>query len=276
MSWETVVLSLLSGFIGTFFGAFLINKYSARKTNGIRKIAIKMLTLLKKYAKANNTFQTAKNDFNNSFTITEKRAVLVAVYKVGVPIEMPIESKFDIKNINFSSHPVDEKEIDGMIAQIKKGNCDYLFYSDVDAFFTDGMHIRLLREIAKRYVKVCLAKTHLRDGKNGAKVQVSPTDWITYFSLGESNAITTFRWVTNDGYFYEDERPKEEKINNLLSEIDKGLWDQYLQWDFSAYSGLLLQNDANKELFKLVSAQNALNQNSMPQQQPARIENAPS
>ena len=54
------------------------------------KIAIKALNVFSRYAKQGQTFDMAAPEFNNTLDVVEKRAVLVALCKLGIPVVKPI------------------------------------------------------------------------------------------------------------------------------------------------------------------------------------------
>ena len=100
MDMNTILLSavtaLIGGFVGTFCGAWLINFWSNSKIRDVQKIAIRALAVFESYAKNKGAYNNAKDEFNNTLNVAEKRAILVCLHKLGVPIEMPVGSTFDI------------------------------------------------------------------------------------------------------------------------------------------------------------------------------------
>lgn len=131
--------------IGTFLGTHFLHK---KKYSGVRKIAIKTLNIFKKYAK--KSYKEAENQFNNELNITEKRAVVVALQKIGIPfLGASVNSDFNINDLHFRNTMIDKDEIDEMVQQIKKGNCDNLFFEDVESYFTSNLRVKTLRDIGK-------------------------------------------------------------------------------------------------------------------------------
>ena len=159
---ETSVLLLsgisviISTIIGTALGAYLIILKNENKIKSVRKIAVTALNVIGKYVKSKETYDNAQDEFNNALTIAEKRAVLVCLHKLGVPIEVPVGQMFNIKEIQFAPNPVDVEEIEGMKIQVEKGHCDNFFFMDVDAHFKGDNYIRTLRSIGKRFLKEVL------------------------------------------------------------------------------------------------------------------------
>jgi len=203
----------------------------------------------------------AKAEFNNALNVAEKRAILVCLHKLGVPIEMPVGNTFDIKNIQFLSNPIDKDEITDMKTQIDKGHCDHLFYRDVDRYFTENTRIKTIRDIGKRIATEYLSKAYLSKTKCNECDKESvgltpPSDWTDKFSWGELQRVLVFQSkVKYFGYFNDnDGKPNTAKIDQLIREIDAGLWDEYLQWDYSAYQNMLAQKQVAETSLNMINA----------------------
>ena len=147
-----LLTALIGGLIGTYFGARFLNMREESKMQRVRDIAIKALNLIKKYAK--QSYRNAENDFNTSLSITEKRMVIVALHKLGVPIGVPSNEVFNIRKVFFVNTTIEEDEIDGIILQINKGFCDNLFYIDPDTYFAANYTQFAMRNAGKKYVSV--------------------------------------------------------------------------------------------------------------------------
>ena len=110
-----ILISLLAGaigaLIGTFFGTYFLARRQENKIDKVRNIAIKGLNIIKGYAKDNKTFSAANNEFNNKINIAEKRAILVAMHKLGIPIINTEKDTFNIKEIRFGNRTIDSIEI---------------------------------------------------------------------------------------------------------------------------------------------------------------------
>lgn len=65
----------------------------------MRGIAIKALKIFQGYAKKKQTFDMVASEFNNKIDIVEKRAVLVALCKLGIPVVRPVDDSFHIYSI---------------------------------------------------------------------------------------------------------------------------------------------------------------------------------
>ena len=242
-----LLTALIGGLIGTYFGARFLNMREESKMQRVRDIAIKALNLIKKYAK--QSYRNAENDFNTSLSITEKRMVIVALHKLGVPIGVPSNEVFNIRKVFFVNTTIEEDEIDGIILQINKGFCDNLFYIDPDTYFAANYTQFAMRNAGKKYVSEVLAKSRVNVATNQL---IEPIDLGTIFSLREFKAIQVLRdQVRDQMYFDKNGLPIKEKIESLLKDIDLGLWDMYLMWNFEAYQNVKAQNQMGQFISNL-------------------------
>ena len=242
-----LLTALIGGLIGTYFGARFLNMREESKMQRVRDIAIKALNLIKKYAK--QSYRNAENDFNTSLSITEKRMVIVALHKLGVPIAVPSNEVFNIRKVFFVNTTIEEDEINGIILQINKGFCDNLFYIDPDTYFAANYTQFAMRNAGKKYVSEVLAKSRVNVATNQL---IEPIDLGTIFSLGEFKAIQVLRdQVRDQMYFDKNGLPIKEKIESLLKDIDLGLWDMYLMWNFEAYQNVKAQNQMGQFISNL-------------------------
>lgn len=150
----SILLALLSAFLGGYFGAWFQHSFQNRKVNKVRKIAIKALDVFSRYAKQEQTFDKAASEFNNSLDVVEKRAVLVALCKLGIPVVNPINDLFQIEDVKFEHKLIDKDTLELMKGQVNKGNCDDIFFSDVDAYFSSNTRLLAVRAVAKKYVDI--------------------------------------------------------------------------------------------------------------------------
>lgn len=246
----TVLLTIISAFIGTFAGAFFLNRMQNDKIKKVRELTIKSLKLFKKYK--SQPFNNAANEFNTSFKIAEKRAFLVCLHKLGIPIEMPANGLFDIKEIRFSEKAIDEDEISGIIVQIDNKHCDHLFFMDVETYFTADERIKSIRNIAKKYVLEVFKQSSC---DFPSKTITHPDNWTDKFSIGESNILSVFTIQTASTKYFN--KPKgdtnDEQISQLVKEIEQGIWDNYLQWDYDAYQNMMAQKKSAEMVTNLFS-----------------------
>ncbi len=245
MDWGTGILSLFSaalgGLIGTYFGAKRISSDEEQKKQKIRNIALKALTVIKKYANEKKKYTAATDDFNNSLNLSEKRAILVALHKVGVPIAMPSTGVFSVKDVTFLEEEISEKELDDMQNQLQSGHCDSLFFIDVDTYFNDGLRIKTKRNLAARYVNSVLRKSNIaKEDKHGETylVQKLPKNWQANFSVGERHLLHVFFKKTFHLDYYESEKFLPAEADKLIKEIEAGYWDTALEWDGNAYENV--------------------------------------
>ena len=242
-----LLTALIGGLIGTYFGARFLNMREENKMQRVRDIAIKALNVIKKYSK--QSYRNAENDFNTSLSITEKRMVIVALHKLGVPIGVPSNEVFNIRKVFFVNTIIEEDEINGIILQINKGFCDNLFYIDPDTYFAANYTQFAMRNVGKKYVSEVLAKSRVNVATNQL---IEPIDLGTIFSLGEFKAIQVLRdQVRDQMYFDKNGLPIKEKIESLLKDIDLGLWDMYLMWNFEAYQNVKAQNQMGQFISNL-------------------------
>lgn len=47
--------------------------------------------------------------------------------------------------------------------------------------------------------------------------------------------------VRDQMYFDENGQPIQEKQNTIIKDIDLGLWDSYLMWNYEAYQSVMMQ-----------------------------------
>ncbi|EHS6170551.1 hypothetical protein KWA75_001973, partial [Salmonella enterica] len=108
MDWDKFLPGIIAVIVSVMFSTIISIYRDKTKNNGVRHIAIKSLELFISYAKSNKTFKTAENDFNNKFSIPEKRAILVALHKIGVPVTTPSTSLFNISTVEFLSEIINK------------------------------------------------------------------------------------------------------------------------------------------------------------------------
>lgn len=153
-SW---LLPLISGaigaLIGTYGGSYFLHWKQEKKIKNVRAMAVKALNVFRAYAK--KSYIDTANEFNNKLNISEKRAVVVALHKIGVPFEISTKDDFDIKNLRLKDIIIDRDEIDAMIQQIEKGNCDNLFFIDIESYFrfSTVWYKRLRNKHLTKYLK---------------------------------------------------------------------------------------------------------------------------
>lgn len=256
--WVDIIIALASALIGTYFGTYFLAKREENKVKKVRAIAIRALDIIKGYSKHNGTYDKACQELNMKLNIAEKRAVIVALHKVGLPIQIPANAPFDIKNIRLSNDVIDKDLLDDAKTQIEHGHCDHLLYEDPDKYFTENLRIETLRSLAKRFVDNTLAySTYKKD----EEMIYYPESWLTSYSWGEKKAICVFKYqVTSNMYFHNDGTPDKEKLEELKTEVSTGLWDNYLFWAQEAYDNLMQGSNLTNRFLQMAFPQQNTNQ----------------
>ncbi len=204
--------------------------------------SVKALDIFSEYARQKKTYADTTNEFNTKLSISEKRAVVVALHKLGVPFETPTKDAFDIKNIRFKDIAIDKDEITAMIVQITKGNCDNHFFTDIESYFTSNLRLNAVRNVGKKYVEEVHAKSWVE--KEKPNTIVNPVDWYKQFTPGELQTILVLRTqLANTDYFSQNGRADSNKIKDLIREIEIGLWDNYLFYDYESFTNIQAQHN---------------------------------
>lgn len=253
----TTVVTLISGaigaIIGTYGGALFAAKRQEKHIKELRQVAIKALKIFQKYARNRQTYDVAASEFNNALSIAEKRVFIVALHKLGIPILATPDSKFDIQNIVFEKREIDKDEIEAIISQIQLGHCDQLFYIEPDNYFSENIRLKTLRYIAKRWVREVFGKSKLDRSQNPIVI-VYPTNWWLGYTLGERLGIAVLRErISLDEYFDEQGLPKEDSIERLITDIDRGLWDSSFFWDIENYRSVTATSSLNNMISQLLN-----------------------
>lgn len=227
-SWLSPLISgAIGALIGTFGGAYFLHWKQEKKIKNVRLMAIKALDIFKEYAQQKKSYADTANEFNTKLSISEKRAVVVALHKLGVPFETPTRDVFDIRNIRFKDVTIDKDEITAMVVQINKGNCDNHFFTDIESYFASNLRLNAVRNVGKKYVEEVHAKSYIEKGN--PYTIINPPDWCKKFTPGELQTILVLRTqLANTDYFSQNGQADSNKIKDLIREIEIGLWDNYL------------------------------------------------
>jgi len=266
MDIGSIVLSLCSGVIGTLAGSGIVIYAQGMKNRAIRKTAVSALSILKGYAGTTTPKYTdAQNEFNIKFNMAQKRSMLVALHKIGVPIEIPVSGLSSIENVSFLDKKILAKEVDDMIEQIKNGGVDNLFFTDVDIYFSEGLRRKAMRDTAKKFVNEIMKKSSLNMDNNN----IDYHGLINNLTIGEFNVIAVLRIETYKREFYNNNGDANiQSMDELVRDIDRGLWDRYLGWDYDSYMNIKLQRNSMQNMTDaLPTLINLLN---APQQAPGR------
>lgn len=258
-SW---LLPLISGaigaLIGTYGGSYFLHWKQEKKIKNVRSMAVKALDIFKEYAQHKKSFADSANEFNTKLNVSEKRAVVVALHKIGVPFEISTKDDFDIKNLRLKDIIIDRNEINAMIQQIEKGNCDNLFFIDIESYFTSNLRLNAIRNVGKKYVEEVQSKSRVE--KDAPNTIVSQPDWHKVFSPGELQVIFVLRiQLANTAYFLPDGNADPVKMKTLIREIEIGLWDNYLFWEYESYQNIRAQHNLANIIQNAVMGQQMMN-----------------
>lgn len=250
-----IAVTLLSGvvgaFIGTYFGAVFSARRQEKRLREVRKMALKAIDIFKSYAHGGKTFAETADQFNNSMSISEKRTIIVALHKLGIPVQVLSNEVFNISKVAFARQIIDKDELDAIESQIESGHCDTLFHSDPEKYFDDNVRQKSLRSVAKRWVLEVLVNSSISEDR---QTVMYPKDWFNDFSLGERYAICVMKErISTEEYLNSNAQIDNKKISDLLRDIDCGLWDNCLYWDYTNYRSVISTMSANElvqEAFK--------------------------
>lgn len=172
--------------------------------------------------------------------VSSKGLVLVALCKLGIPVVRSVDDSFHIENVRFEHEEIDKETIELMIEQVNKGNCDDLFFSDVETYFSSNTRLMAVRAVAKKYVDIDFAYCYYDKQKDQIMHTKIATD---LFTPGKLNILAVFKLRSSwDTFFDLNGKVILEKLNNLKKEIDLGIWDTYLFWDSESYLNIQTQN----------------------------------
>lgn len=172
--------------------------------------------------------------------VSSKGLVLVALCKLGIPVVRSVDDSFHIENVRFEHEEIDKETIELMIGQVNKGNCDDLFFSDVETYFSSNTRLMAVRAVAKKYVDIDFAYCYYDKQKDQIMHTKIATD---LFTPGKLNILAVFKLRSSwDTFFDLNGKVIPEKLNNLKKEIDLGIWDTYLFWDSESYLNIQTQN----------------------------------
>ncbi len=258
-SW---LLPLISGaigaLIGTYGGSYFLHWKQEKKIKNVRSMAVKALDIFKEYAQHKKSYADSANEFNTKLNVSEKRAVVVALHKIGIPFEISTKDDFYIKNLRLKDIIIDRDEIDAMIQQIEKGNCDNLFFIDIESYFTSNLRLNAVRNVGKKYVEEVQSKSRVE--KDAPNTIVSQPDWHKVFSPGELQIIFVLRiQLANTAYFLPDGNADPVKMKTLIREIEIGLWDNYLFWEYESYQNIRAQHNLANIIQNAVMGQQMMN-----------------
>lgn len=268
-SFNSLLYPLLSGaagaIIGTYGGVYLSHLRQEKGKKKTRKYAIKAVNLLLKYAKKDGTFDQAEQEFNNSISAAEKRSFLVALHKLGVPVLVEPSGRFNIKHIVFAKESIDKDGLLAIVQQIEKGLCDNLFFLDPEEYFDENIRIRTIRALAVRWTNDVFRKSTCDFEKHLVSF---PENWFADFSLGERLVLGVFKErVCSEEFFDKQGFSIDKKVDQLVRDVDLGLWDNCLFWDYMAYSNLKSATTVNLQVSDMLHSKDVAAQPIIPVQE---------
>lgn len=77
----------IGALIGTYGGACFLQRKQEHKVKNVRLIAIKALNIFRDYSIQKKYYSDTADEFNLKLNISEKRAILVALHKLGIPLK---------------------------------------------------------------------------------------------------------------------------------------------------------------------------------------------
>ena len=257
--WAYIFIPIIAAALGGWVGAYFGNKYQQshedKKMKKVRNIAIKALEILKNYNK--QSYVNAENQFNTDMTIAQKRTIIVLLHKLGVPVLVPVNESFDIHRIHFADKIIDNQEIEGIILQINQKQCDNLFFLDAENYFNANRQFIAIRELGKKYVRNVLAKSVYDINTH---IVTYPNGWVACFGPGEYLAIRIFHeQACSDMIYDHNGNPVASKLDQMLNEIDKGLWDNCLWGNYEIYKNAKAQIEMSNAFQTAISQQQKLN-----------------
>ena len=248
-----ILAAVLGGWVGAFFGYIYQKNKEDNKMAEVRDIAIKALNIISHYN--GQSFVKAENQFNTDLSIAEKRTIIVLLHKLGIPVVVPANESFDIHRIHFADRNIDEKEIDGIMLQVNQRHCDNLFFIDAENYFGMNRQYIAIRDVGKKYIRNVLAKS-IFDSKTK---QVSyPNDWVKSFGPGEYLVIRIIHEQACLDMFYDQRGNADpERIEQMIHEVDMGLWDNYLFGNYEMYKNAKAQINMSNIIQAMAQQQSA-------------------
>ena len=118
-----------------------------------------------------------------------------------------------------------------------------LVYNNIlESYFTSNLRLNAVRNVGKKYVEEVHAKSWVE--KEKPNTIANPVDWHKQFTPGELQTILVLRTqLANTDYFSQNGRADSNKIKDLIREIEIGLWDNYLFYDYESFTNIQAQHN---------------------------------
>lgn len=240
----TGIITIIATFIGAWTGAQVIIRKQELKNSYPRKLISDILVILSSY----KNYSDAQSEFNK-YSIVEKKAVVVALKNLGVPIRIGIiDDAYDIENITFDNKVVSKEFVAKMIDFVNKGLCDDLFFKEISSgFYNATPKIIFAREIAIKYLKTllifgdALSTASLKSIIKSADIDFNQYQVIQVFC----NTVDISDGVNNRTHSL------EEKIESAITNVKNGVFDHLFYWDFRAFDNMNSQRNVADMAFQL-------------------------
>ena len=155
-----------------------------------------------------------------------------------------------IEYISFENKRINKDELSAIAAQIENGYCDHLFYLDPEKYFDENVRLRTVRSTAIRWVREVFSNSII---DREVKQVIYPKNWFDSFSYGEQCAISVFRNKTSvEWYFNIKNEADKNKMEQLVRDIEVGLWDTSLYWEIENYQNLTANTSVNSQMTLLM------------------------
>jgi hypothetical protein len=232
--------TIISSLVGTFFGAWIIIKRQESKNIYPRELLIDILNMFEKYNE--KPYSKAQDDFNTRSSV-EKKAVLVALKNLGVPVRINIiEDRFDIENIAFDKITIKKEELEKMKKFVDHGLCDTLFFKEIDNNF-HNVPPKLLRarNMAIQALESC--KKSITDDKkppftNGYIAEQSGLSWNQFEVIGV--CMSMIDYTTKD------------KIDAAIKDVKDGIFDHLFYWELNSFSNITAQKNVANLISEII------------------------
>ncbi len=234
----TGVVSIVMAFIGTWCGAWVIIKRQESASVYPRKLILEVLNTLDEYP----NYHAAESHFNNRSTI-EKKAVIVALKNLGVPLRINvIDDCYDVSHVIFDDKQIDKAAITKMKDFVTKGLCDDLFFKEIGAdFYNASPKIIFARNLAVSFLDAL--------GLQSNAATISDVLRAAKINLNQYQVIEVF-W--NTVIFTNDNKICTDKINEAKINVKNGIFDHLFYWDIRAFANMNSNRSLADNLNRLV------------------------